>query len=650
MKKLVAFIPVFLILAMALITCQKPVRDNPWDEKANIIPDEWTPKTLQLEDSNITSKKLVWTYDGDDRIEGFQIDRKKGNDDWVEGYFITDKKMRTWIDDKIIPDTLSKYTYRLFTIAGKNRSSEITASFVPTFPAPSNLQITANSNSSITLKWENNNSGYQGFKIDKKINEDDWIVGFASVNNLIDNYVDNNVNLNNDRYTYRIYAFYSIFYSPKLTAYLSKPSVTSNDITSISAISANGGGIVIEDGGAPVTVRGVVWSTFQNPTTNSNTGMTINEGGKGTFVSNLTELSESTIYYVRAYATNNAGTAYGSQVQFTTLTSHIPTIISSNISNISSTVATGGGIVTDEGGLPVIAGVVWSTSQNPTTNSNIGMTNSGIDISSFVSNLTDLFPNTIYYVRAYAINSKGTAYGSQITFQTRNEIITGTFIDTRDNKTYKWVKIGSQTWMAENLAYLPSVSPASEGSITSKNYYVYDYNGTSVLEANATTNYATYGVLYNWPAAMDGAGSSNSNPSGIQGVSPSGWHLPSLAEWNVLESFLAINGYSYEGGWGNDKIGKAMASQFIWNSSSKYIGDVGNNTSSNNSSGFSGLPSGCRFGIKFEQIGISTDWWSTNEFPCCAAYIRELGIWQNFLYHGSYWKDSGLSVRCVRNN
>lgn len=88
-------------------------------------------------------------------------------------------------------------------------------------------------------------------------------------------------------------------------------------------------------------------------------------------------------------------------------------------------------------------------------------------------------------------------------------------IDPRDNKTYKTVIICDQEWMAENLAYLSSVSPSSQGSMSAPYYYVYGYQGSDVVAAKATDNYKIYGVLYTWPATMEGAVSSNVNPSGV---------------------------------------------------------------------------------------------------------------------------------------
>jgi uncharacterized protein (TIGR02145 family) len=88
--------------------------------------------------------------------------------------------------------------------------------------------------------------------------------------------------------------------------------------------------------------------------------------------------------------------------------------------------------------------------------------------------------------------------------------------------------------MAENLKYLPSVVGPGTGSNSEAYCYVYGYDGTSISAAKATENYATYGVLYNWTAAMNGAESSDANPSGVQGICPDGWHLPSDAEWKQL--------------------------------------------------------------------------------------------------------------------
>ena len=124
-------------------------------------------------------------------------------------------------------------------------------------------------------------------------------------------------------------------------------------------------------------------------------------------------------YYVRAYATNSVGTAYGNEVSFTTInnTTQLPTVTTSSVSNVTETSATCGGNVTSNGGSNVTArGVCWSTSHNPTTSNS--HTINGSDTGSFTSNITGLTAGTTYYVRAYATNSVGTAYGNEVSFTT----------------------------------------------------------------------------------------------------------------------------------------------------------------------------------------------------------------------------------------
>src|SRR5690554_404167 len=135
-------------------------------------------------------------------------------------------------------------------------------------------------------------------------------------------------------------------------------------------------------------------------------------------------------------------------------------------------------------------------------------------------------------------SSAKSSSSNAISSSSSSSIVYSTIKDARDNQTYRIVTIGSQTWMAENLKYLPSVVGPWTGSQTTPHYYVYGYNGTDVNVAKATDNYATYGVLYNWTAAMDGEASSTTNPSGVQGVCPAGWHLPSDAEWTELTDYL----------------------------------------------------------------------------------------------------------------
>ena len=197
-----------------------------------------------------------------------------------------------------------------------------------------------------------------------------------------------------------------------------KPTVTTSDATSVTASSATVGGNVTATGGADVTERGVVWGTSQNPTTSGNKEQV--GSGAGSFSTELTGLELATTYYVRAYAINSVGTSYGEEVSFTTLV-NLPTVMTMPISSISSRSAVSGGNITSNGGASVIScGIVWSTSPNPTVSLST-KTAEGNKAGNFNSNMQGLKPNTTYYVRAYATNSRGTAYGDQITFTTKAE-------------------------------------------------------------------------------------------------------------------------------------------------------------------------------------------------------------------------------------
>ena len=230
-------------------------------------------------------------------------------------------------------------------------------------------------------------------------------------------------------------------------------------------------------------------------------------------------------------------------------------------------------------------------------------------------------------------------------------IAEGKLADTRDGNLYNTVTIDTQVWMTENLAYLPSVVGPGTGSNSTAYYYVYGYDGTDVDAAKATSNYTTYGVLYNWPAAMAGAASSDANPSGVQGVCPDGWHLPSDAEWTQLEEYLIANGYNYDGTTTGNQIAKSMANYSGWNTSST-VGAVGNTDypEYRNKSGFTALPGGYRYyNGTFYDIGYSGNWWSSTQDDTNNAWYRYLYYYYSNVIRYYNNKGYGFSVRCVRD-
>ena len=191
--------------------------------------------------------------------------------------------------------------------------------------------------------------------------------------------------------------------------------LTTTAVTGITLTTAVSGGNITSDGGGTVTARGVCWALTATPTISSS--KTSDGTGTGSFVSNLTGLLASRTYYVRAYATNSAGTAYGNEISFTTTPIVVPTLTTTAVTSITLTTAASGGTITADGGGAITAkGVCWSTTTAPTVSSS--KTVDGTGTGTFTSSLSGLLPGTLYYVRAYATNSAGTAYGNEVSFTT----------------------------------------------------------------------------------------------------------------------------------------------------------------------------------------------------------------------------------------
>ncbi len=213
-----------------------------------------------------------------------------------------------------------------------------------------------------------------------------------------------------------------------------------------------------------------------------------------------------------------------------------------------------------------------------------------------------------------------------------------TVVTDIDGNVYHTVKIGTQVWLVENLkttkyndgTSIPLISDGTAWSALSTPGYCF-YN-------NDATNKATYGLLYNWFTVNTGR------------LAPTGWHVPTHAEWITLENFLIDNGYNYDGTTTGNKIAKSMAAKEYWNSDTG-IGNIGNDLTKNNASGFTALPGGFRSteGI-FGGIGNYGHWWTSTEFNSSTTWVRNLDF--NFNFLGSYdnVRNCGFVVRCVRDN
>ena len=220
-------------------------------------------------------------------------------------------------------------------------------------------------------------------------------------------------------------------------------------------------------------------------------------------------------------------------------------------------------------------------------------------------------------------------------FEENTDAVLSSFTDFRDLTTYKTVTIDGAEWMAQNLAYLPSVNSPYTLSYSDPCYYVNDNIDTVVSVAKSTDNYQTYGVLYNWTAAKTAC--------------PNGWHLPSYDEWIAFSNYLTNNGFGFEGS-GTD-IAKSLAAKTNWSASSSE-GTPGNDLESNNRSGFAGLPGGAVLDHgdnRFSPPGKFCYWWSATKHEDLRTWAMDLEYYSTEFFLNSSPNYLGYSVRCIKD-
>ena len=349
-------------------------------------------------------------------------------------------------------------------------------------------------------------------------------------------------------------------------------------------------------------------------------------------------------------------------------TATLPTVTTNTVSNITPTTATSGGNIIADGGASVTArGVCWSTSQNPTVSNS--HTTDGSGTGSFSSSISGLTANTTYYVRAYATNSVGTAYGNEVSFTTLSTAVidskscpTAPTVTDHEGNVYATVQIGNQCWMRDNLRTTTSPStgtyliPASSTGYTYTGKQAFWYNNDS-----ATYAPQNYGLLYNWNAAVDtfntAYGETSVNSSNAvsvtftghrRGICPAGWHLPSDAEWTQLTDYVSSQS-EFQCGGNSNCIAKALASTEGWNT---YTNNcvVGNDPSTNNATGFSAVPAGYCLGSSFYGAGDYAFFWSSAQNASYDAYDHYLSYYVAFVSRYNDDKYLGRSVRCLRDD
>ena len=387
------------------------------------------------------------------------------------------------------------------------------------------------------------------------------------------------------------------------------PTVSINEVTNVEYHTATIAAEVTSDGGASVTERGICYSTTENPTIESN--KVVSGKGTGGYTANLTGLQDSTTYYVRAYAVNKKGTAYGEQVSFMTKGYKLPTITTANPTNVEYTSATVGGNISSDGGAEITErGICYATTKNPTAET-IKII-SGQGTGSYKINLTDLKDSTTYYVRAYAINKKGIAYGEQKSFTTKAYALPTVTTSAATNITYTSATVGGNVTSdggaivtERGVVYSTSQNPTTSnskvtngsgtGSFTCSLNHLRDSTTYYVRAYAINKNGIAYGEQVSFTSEKLPPYFSVSYTKKISFSKGNLQYTQSTKKWSFAENQWEIIGadnvtggsVSSDPTFGDSKKGTALANKidlFGWSTNGTYFG-VGTSTSHSDYSG-----------------------------------------------------------------
>jgi uncharacterized protein (TIGR02145 family) len=392
------------------------------------------------------------------------------------------------------------------------------------------------------------------------------------------------------------------------------PTLTTSVATNITEESATCGGTIIDEGSGPILARGVSYRS-----TSSYPDYSTNSTGDMSFTAELIHLTPATRYYVKAYAENNVGIGYGSEISFSTLGGP-PTIITQSPTNLGLHSATLVGIVNVNYIITTVTFEYGPTESYGTTVSFPWSTLDGFGSSILSACVSGLTESTTYHYRIRAAYLQDTIYGNDIGFTTsdkpasdiifNSDLTYGSVSDT-DGNTYKTIIIGTQTWMAENLR----TAKYNDGTLIPTYWFNND----------AATYKAAYGAMYTWYSIWY-------KSNGNKNVCPMGWHVPTDNEWSELTSHL-----------GGEEIAGGNLKEF---GTTHWISP---NAEAKNLSGFTALPGGKIDGV-FYDLGEKGYWWSSSgdgtDDPINAWY-RVMYSDSGHVSRGITNERVGMNVRCV---
>jgi uncharacterized protein (TIGR02145 family) len=317
----------------------------------------------------------------------------------------------------------------------------------------------------------------------------------------------------------------------------------------------------------------------------------------------------------------------------------LPQVNTTSVTNVTPSSALVTGEVISEGDQNTVRGFCYSITPNPTISNDTTMNGTGIG--AYSDTLLNLTPSTTYYVRAYATNSVGTSYGNEIVFTTNaipNFTCGTSTISDVDNNTYNTVQIGTQCWTQSNLKVSKYRNGDTIPTGLNNSQWSSTISGAYTIYNNDLVNDGLYGKLYNWYAVNDS-----------RGLCPTGWHVPTDSEWNVLVKYLDPNAdtacvHCVQSGIAGGMM-KSTATQPTTG------GWLPPNTGATNSSGFTGLPGGYRDSSDggFYVLGNFGFWWSSSDAGSGNAWFRKLYYTNAYAYRTNYFHRIGFSVRCARD-
>ncbi len=462
-------------------------------------------------------------------------------------------------------------------------------------------------------------------------------------------------------------------------------SVTRIGTTSTAKVTAN----AYSSNGEIILARGICWSRLENPTVGGyNCFHAMVDTNTTSFYANATNLYEGDTYYIRAFATTANGTKYSTQYTY----AHVTTVPTSGYQTV--TMNDGQTLWVYDNGGPnnnysnSCSGYLVIKPSSSLTSKRVKLTSGTYSLEGSENyDVLDIYDGTSttattgYVARYYLSNGTVNAYTSTTTdgaltirfksdvsvnyagFALKFELVdepcgnrTATTVSDYQGNTYTIKAFGSQCWMTQNLRsrYYSDGSSISAGpettAVNNNTPYYYYPNGV-----NSTANINNYGLLYNWKAVMRNSSSSTSNPSGVQGICPSGWHVPSNAELVQFMNFIQSHS---EYACGSSSFAKALASTYGWTTETSSCW-MGNNQTSNNASGFNLPPAGYLYNgatNDYRYYGSQAFMWTSTQGPNNQSVAYTLRLYGNTVYYSesittafeNYTRP--CSVRCVKNN